>query len=160
MTGFVYAIAAGDLVKFGWTNSPLRRLTEVRVGNGLKCDLLGAVPATRKQERELHTLLRPYCERGEWYRRGARAVEAMVNGLRPLPPEISKREIPPGAHPLEAWRISNGVKQRDLAKQLGVGASHLSLIESRERQPSLEIAIKLSKITGLHATVFLREVLQ
>lgn len=33
MIGFVYAIAAGDLIKCGWSSAPMKRITKVRTDN-------------------------------------------------------------------------------------------------------------------------------
>lgn len=61
-------------------------------------------------------------------------------------------------HPLKEWRKRAGrfadragdeMRQEDLASQVGVAPSHLSMIEKGRRTPSLDLASQLSKITGI-----------
>jgi len=41
-------------------------------------------------------------------------------------------------------RASKGIRQQDLAKKIGAGASHISLIEAGKREPSLALLRKLA----------------
>lgn len=53
-------------------------------------------------------------------------------------------------HPLKEWRDQNGVRQDELAARAGLKApSHISQIENDDRTPSLDLAHKLSEITGI-----------
>ena len=54
-------------------------------------------------------------------------------------------------HPIRAWRKSRTPKVTlaDLAKRIKVTPSHLSEIENGNNEPSLALAIKLSKETGI-----------
>ena len=70
MTGFVYAIAAGDAVKIGFSRNPKVRFGKIKTDVFGPCRMLGFIKATMAQERELHALLAPEREHGEWFRRG------------------------------------------------------------------------------------------
>lgn len=53
----------------------------------------------------------------------------------------------PEVHSLRRWRQSNGVTLAVLADRIGVTPSHLSMIETGNKVPSLDIADKLSRET-------------
>lgn len=59
-------------------------------------------------------------------------------------------------HPLKAWRLRQEPKKTLAALALGVGvtASHLSEIENGNNEPSLELAVKLSRETGISIEMF------
>lgn len=149
MTGFVYAIAAGNgLVKIGWSADPMRRLVKIRSDCPAVATLLGVVPATRKQESELHALLRPWKRNGEWFER-SHVVQAFLDMLPPVQP----REVDWGwktlrtDHPLAHW-IDARMTRRDFARMAGTPAAHLSCILNRKRLPSLQLAGKFSQLTN------------
>ena len=68
MSGFVYAIAAGDAIKLGWSSNPIRRREQLSTGSFIGHRLIGFVKATREQEQELHSLCSAHRIRGEWFR--------------------------------------------------------------------------------------------
>ena len=45
---------------------------------------------------------------------------------------------------IKLFRISLGIKQRDLASRIGVTPNYLSLVESNKREPSLTILKSIS----------------
>lgn len=47
---------------------------------------------------------------------------------------------------LKSLRIEKGYTQLELAKKVGVTQRHIAFIESGDRDPSLELASKISKI--------------
>ena len=51
--------------------------------------------------------------------------------------------------PLRAWLKNNDCNQGQLASMLGVSQGHLSAVMKGRRPVTLDIAIKLSVITGL-----------
>jgi transcriptional regulator with XRE-family HTH domain len=66
-------------------------------------------------------------------------------------------------HPLRKWRqeqppTPEGDKMTltKLAEAVGVVPSHLSQIETGEREPSLALASRLSKVTGIPIDKFVR----
>lgn len=62
-------------------------------------------------------------------------------------------------HPLREWRegITPKVTLATLAGEVGVTPSHLSEIENRRNEPSLALAAKLSKRTGIPMDRFVRQ---
>lgn len=68
--GRVYAIDDGQgCVKLGWTKDPVRRLREMNVSDAGRLTLIGSASGTRTHEAKLHALLKPWRERGEWFRK-------------------------------------------------------------------------------------------
>lgn len=85
MTGYVYVVqSSSGLYKVGHTTRPHRRRAELIVATHEDLTMLGVVPATIEQERELHQLLKPWRVAREWYR-PCTALLPLINGLRALP---------------------------------------------------------------------------
>lgn len=61
------------------------------------------------------------------------------------------------AKTLKSWRLKNGLKQRDVAEQLGVQASFIAFIESGRRQPSLGLLIRLADLMKVDRAKFCRD---
>lgn len=61
--------------------------------------------------------------------------------------------------PLKLLRIMNEIKSKDLAEQMGISASYLSLIENNKKKPTLDIVEKYAEVFNLKpsAIVFLME---
>jgi transcriptional regulator with XRE-family HTH domain len=60
-------------------------------------------------------------------------------------------------HPVYLWRQASGVSQRSLADEIGCNQSFLSLIEAGERSPSLVMAARLKRATGLPLETFVKD---
>ena len=88
MTGYVYAISHGDLVKIGFSHNPDSRFRSLQTGQPERYSLIGSVPATKEQERDLHGLLSKARVRAEWFRR-SKAVEAFLGFLQPAAPPVN-----------------------------------------------------------------------
>jgi transcriptional regulator with XRE-family HTH domain len=61
--------------------------------------------------------------------------------------------------PLKLLRIMNEIKSKDLAEQLGISPSYLSLIENNKKRPTLEIVEKYAEVFKMKPSsiVFLME---
>lgn len=59
-------------------------------------------------------------------------------------------------HELRNWRKAEKITLKVLAGQVGVQASHLSEIERGQNTPSLQLAAKLSRISGVPLEAFVR----
>lgn len=116
MIGYVYAVAAGDLVKIGWSSRPRRRIAKIASDNGISCKLIGVVPATKEQEAELLNLLSPYRVRGEWFP----ANVAPIKTCRELAREV-------GISPAHLSRIMHG--HRGISLPMAVKLKELTGID-------------------------------
>jgi transcriptional regulator with XRE-family HTH domain len=65
-------------------------------------------------------------------------------------------------HPLRDWRETQVPKKTlaALAGEVSVSASHLSEIENGKNDPSLELAVRLSRVTGIDVEKFSSECTQ
>jgi transcriptional regulator with XRE-family HTH domain len=54
--------------------------------------------------------------------------------------------------PLGAWVLRSHRTQQDIASELGISISHMSLLIAGLRKPSADLLIALSKLTGLPPT--------
>lgn len=54
--------------------------------------------------------------------------------------------------PLALWFERSGHKQKDIAATLEIHESYMSLLVSGQRQPSLELAIRIATLTGIPAS--------
>lgn len=52
-------------------------------------------------------------------------------------------------HPLRTWRKGQKMTLAALSEELGIKPPHLSLIETRNSRPSLDLAIKIRRKTGI-----------
>lgn len=57
------------------------------------------------------------------------------------------RQVKPAS--LAAWLEQSGTTQTELAEQLGVVPSHISMLVSGDRTPSLDLAIRIESLTGV-----------
>lgn len=57
---------------------------------------------------------------------------------------------------LAQWMAANGYRDERLAEMVGVSRSHLTHIRLGRRPPSLKVAAKLVRITGLPVETFCR----
>lgn len=65
---------------------------------------------------------------------------------------------PPKNHPLYHWRMQNGRKPlQAVADRVGCTQSHLSEIENWKNEPSLELAARLHRETGLPMESFVKQ---
>jgi transcriptional regulator with XRE-family HTH domain len=62
------------------------------------------------------------------------------------------------SHPLTLWRKENRLPMQELADKLDCTQSFLSQIETGKRQPSLGMAAKLSRETGIPMEAFAKQV--
>jgi len=61
---------------------------------------------------------------------------------------------------IKLFRENLGIKQKDLAEQLGVSVNYLSLLEHNNREPSLAFLKRISKAMKVPITFFLIDSIQ
>jgi Meiotically Up-regulated Gene 113 (MUG113) protein len=80
ITGYIYAITAGNYVKIGWSADPEKRLVQLQHASPLKCVLAALMEGDKADEAEIHRSLSEHRCRGEWYF-ASPAVEAFVRAM-------------------------------------------------------------------------------
>lgn len=80
MSGFVYAMRAGEFVKFGWAKDVEARKLQLQTGCPQVIQVIAAVQWPRKYERAIHAKLSASRSSGEWFHDcdGAAEVVAMM----------------------------------------------------------------------------------
>ena len=58
---------------------------------------------------------------------------------------------------IKDWREATNTKQEELARRIGISATHLANIERRTRGASAGLAVKLSKITNVPIELILTD---
>jgi hypothetical protein len=136
MNGYLYAIACGEMVKFGYSANPFKRMVKLQADNAGACTLLGVVPCLQKQEIELHALLSKFRVSGEWYPRGPSPIEFVISKLRALEAPRVARRVKPPCGPIQliidAFKTAETVSLSDL---LSVDESHVRVMRARNSIP-------------------------
>lgn len=78
---YLYAVAGGDLVKFGKAMDVASRLSSLQTGSPVDLVLLGAVLGPKNLESELHAWAAPFRHRGEWFRR-SEVIERLIDCIK------------------------------------------------------------------------------
>ncbi len=93
--GWIYAIAGGSLVKFGFSDNVKRRLKTLQIGSPVKLVLLGKWRGHMDEERAVHRRFDFLRCHGEWFRRD-RAIDRYVAQkakARLAPPSTTGTEL-------------------------------------------------------------------
>jgi transcriptional regulator with XRE-family HTH domain len=81
-------------------------------------------------------------------------VEPLDDSVRDDPNPILRPNMD-YARALRISRAVTGLQQKDIAERSGIGSSHISLIESGKRKPSVETLDKLSRALGMPGHLFM-----
>ena len=122
MTGFIYAVAAGDAVKIGWSSDPVKRAAKIKSDNP-SAVLLGFMPGSVCDEADIHASLIGCRISGEWFTRGG-DVDHVVNRMS-LPPQRPKRGAN-GRGAIGSYRAANNLTLEAFGALVGVNKSAVS----------------------------------
>jgi len=155
MSGFIYAIGNGDLVKIGWSIDPNRRLAALQTGSPESLVLLGVVAGTRQAERDAHLKLGAWRVRGEWFK-----IEGDVAGFvgsleaAPAAPAISESRV----SPLQS-RCARGflsLTKEGLARLAGVSLATIMRFEHGKGSPEAKTADAIESALARAGVEFIR----
>lgn len=152
MTGYIYAIDAGELVKIGWSREPSRRFTKVRSDNPFAKRVIGWLPASADDESELHERLSPHRVRNEWYRREGLVCE-FINTLPPLPSKEKTHGKNRPGNLIRTRRFALGLTTTQVAEAIGLSQATVSRVERGNMDPSIETLRRLCRFFGGTPTV-------
>jgi len=130
IVGRIYFVSAPGRIKIGYTRQPDKRLASLRAVDMEELTTLGVVPGTRDLEQALHSRVRAYQIRGEWFVDCQAVREAVNDALagkyqvdeQPEPEaDITANEIPVGEIVLaavqESKRIASEIQDRIAARK-------------------------------------------
>lgn len=91
--GVIYLAKCQDFYKIGHTTGDAEhRLSGLQTGNPFRIELVGTVPGTLSQERNLHYRFAHKRERGEWFKLSQEDVDSILASSPATPPPVVKRE--------------------------------------------------------------------
>lgn len=107
MSGFIYAMRAGDFIKFGWAKDVDARRLQLQTGCPQKIEVLAAVEWPRSYEKAIHAMHERSKTHGEWFeandatmetvrqmrKNAAEEVAAFVGVSIPRKPQKERRAI-------------------------------------------------------------------
>lgn len=95
--GVIYIAKCQDFYKIGHTTGDAEhRLSGLQTGNPFRVELVGTIPGTVSQERNLHQRFAHKRERGEWFRLTPKDVDSILTAslhLAPPPPEPQRKTL-------------------------------------------------------------------
>lgn len=172
-TGFVYLIRPIGLpgpVKIGFTLAAPSRLMALAEWSPLKLEMVATIPGSMALERNIHDCLWKSHSHHEWFHPTDEVTRFVAKVIAGVPIEKAIDLAARGAgrarprrtrHPssvLRDWRYKarnyadrhgQPMIQTDLATALGIAPSQVSQIETGKRCPSLGLAAKIAKLTGI-----------
>lgn len=154
MTSYIYFIQVdgGGPVKIGITrHDPRQRMVKIQSDCPWPVKLLGAITGTLEDEAALHCELSPYRTQGEWFGPTTEVLAVIARALQSsdVVHFAKKKAGPKYDHPLCKYRNINGLTLKDIAGLVGVEHASLSRIESGRQNPSLDLAARIAKATGI-----------
>lgn len=147
MTGYIYAIECAGLVKIGFSKKPEGRFSKIASDAPFPCILLGYWPGTVADELEVHAKFRGQWRHGEWFAASNDLLDFIGRNVVPVEPRGKRYVVCEGDSPLTVWRKKRGLRQQDVAAQLGCVTSFVSQLEKGISSPSLEVALKIVEIS-------------
>lgn len=140
-------------IKIGITrHNPRQRMVKIQCDCPWPVQLLGAINGGFEEEAAIHCELKQFNIQGEWFHPTDEVISAIENALQSsasiqFP---KKKKTPKHNHPLCKYRSENGLTLKDVANMVGVEHASLSRIESGRQNPSMELAARIAKATGIH----------
>lgn len=98
MSGFVYAIESGDVVKIGWSGNPERRFIKIAADCSRPCRLLGYIEGSRDDEAGIHVKFSNLRQHGEWFSASNELLQFVAHWPLPLRERKRRREYTPLIH--------------------------------------------------------------
>lgn len=93
--GVIYIAKCQEFYKIGHTTGDAEhRLSALQTGNPFRVELIGTIPGTVSQERNLHGRFAHKRERGEWFRLTQEDVDSILTTSLHLVPPPEKKSLP------------------------------------------------------------------
>lgn len=142
MTSSVYFIRCQDKVKIGWSDTPSKRIAALRAAIPFDIEVLGIIPGSKQDERDLHLRFAAQRDRGEWFIYSDEIGEAAQGGILPF----RQRTTTPHHLVDEAVRLFGSEKA--LAQAIGYSQQHVNRLRLGEGRVKAEIAIAIDRATA------------
>lgn len=73
----------------------------------------------------------------------------LTNGEEELIPSEIVNRLLDGENPIKVWREYRGMKAYELAENIGISQSHMSSLETKQREPSVSLLKKLTEVLNV-----------
>lgn len=121
--GHVYFVRAGEAIKIGFSTNTPSRIASLQTSNAEQLELLGSIPGTPEDERELHERFCHFRIRGEWFRDADEIVDYVHD-------KTWRRPRLPAPSPETLATIKDLINQRQAyGDKTPIGHRHSNLIE-------------------------------
>jgi DNA-binding XRE family transcriptional regulator len=138
-------------VKIGFSSNPALRFNKLKADCANAVVLVAVIEGDEAAESELHQRYSGLNRRGEWfYERGDLA--SLISSLPPYEKPAGKRvgrSRKFSSTTLADWLTRHDRTDAWLANELGVTRACVSHIRRGIREPSLPLAVRLSRVTGI-----------
>lgn len=125
--GYVYFVRAGEAIKIGYSVHPIKRMSELQIGNPDPMELLGALRGTFQDEKALHADFSHLEIREEWFR----AEEELLDFIEEISGRFIDRELRPRVSPATMGAVHGLLRQRhDVGADTPLGHRYTNLAES------------------------------
>jgi hypothetical protein len=150
-SGFVYVIhSSSGLYKIGHTTKdPNSRLHALRTATADDLTLVGVIPGTARQERELHAMLAAWHVAREWFR-PCRAIERLCEQVSPVAPRgPNLRRLSPVEPTFVGDVLKRLGKPSEAARALGISNPSVILNWRKRNSVPVEHVAAVSRLTGI-----------
>jgi DNA-binding XRE family transcriptional regulator len=138
----VYFIRQGEFIKIGFTESPLKRLSQLQTANPTNLEVLLIIDGERDLEAKYHELFKDHAHRGEWFFDCPHIQEHisinMQDDLRPFY-GLAASSIDPSNQKLKRLRIERNMSLEQLGDLMDVSKQSVKEAEDRERDGSITL---------------------
>lgn len=125
MSGFVYAIQSGTLVKIGWSARPHIRVNKISADAPDGAKIIGVIAGDRETESALHAQFAQHKHRGEWFRICDEIITAFAAG------ELFQRgKRQRGTDKLSVFMRENNLTEAELGRRTGISQSTINRIRN------------------------------
>lgn len=133
--------SATSRIKIGHAEDPWKRLSHIQCSTPSDVAIVALEPGGAQRETELHEQFAAARFRGEWFSPTAELNEYIRRLGAPVRPTRNGKIR-------EFW---GGKTAKAVAAEVGISHTLVSRIQSGQRRPSPEIAVRLQKATGVSA---------
>lgn len=121
MSGFIYAMRAGDFIKFGWAKDVDARRLQLQTGCPQKIEVVATAQWPREFEPAIHRKLQDHNTQGEWFVFGPEADEVVkmmkADDFSALTPMVVARQMSPRSFIQEFAKFFGMVLDANLTKE-------------------------------------------
>jgi DNA-binding XRE family transcriptional regulator len=153
MTGFIYVMRSADRVKIGHSMKPDLRLSKVASDSPFPVKLISMFPGSQSDEAEIHAQFSCCRRHGEWFDVNG-PLSAWIYAL-PIYVKPPRRRRDIGTELSKAMQARN-LTDAAVAVEAGCDRSMITKVRNGTAEPSLPLAVAISRATGVDIEALMR----